>query len=282
LGTYSASGDNPDCLVVEGTSTDGSIEGRLEGNSIGTGVFSSMRLLTGRSELRVQIPESNDGIMIRRLYDLRDVDQKAEVYCDGMLVNVWANKFLRGEESIARYDDFIIPSSFTRGKGQITIDFVSLPGSLWEESEYELFALGYDFDPDYALPDTDGDGIKDRYDDETIVKGTGLDCVYSYEDALAVKAFRKTSTLSEKQKQEALALFAGKTVLDAFDLQFVDQGKDYEFVKNIGVRVLTQAGKKCNVVFFDKYGSMSVLASYQENDYTIFSACRGGSCLIVE
>lgn len=280
LGAYSASGEDPDCVVVDGTSTDGDIEGRLEGNSIGTGVYCPMRVLNGRSELRVKIPEDNDGIMIRRLYDLRDVDQKAEVYCDGTLVNVWMNKFLRGEESIARYDDFIIPSSFTRGKGEITIDFVSLANGIWEESKYELFSLGYDFDPDYALPDTDGDGIKDLYDDETIVKGTGLDCVYSYEEALAVKAFRKTSTLSDKQKQEALSLFSNKVVIDAFDLQFVDQGADYEFATSVGVRVLAKANKECSVVFFDEYGSMSVLPSYQEEGYTIFSACRGGSCLI--
>lgn len=281
LGIYSASGDDPDCLVVDGTATEGDIEGHLEGNDIGTGVYSPMRALTGKSELRVRIPSGNEGILIRRLYDLRNIDQKAEVYCDGAFVNVWMNKYLRGDQNIARYDDFIIPPSFTHGKEEITIAFVTSAGSSWEESEYQFFSLGYEFDSDYALPDTDGDGIKDRYDDETIVKGTGLDCVYSYENALSVKAFRKTSTLSDKQKQEALSLFAGKAVLDAFDLQFVNQGADYEFVKSIGVRVSTHTNKKCDVVFFDKYGSMSVLASYQKGDDTIFSACRGGSCLIV-
>ncbi|MCI2111180.1 MAG: DUF2961 domain-containing protein [Bacilli bacterium] len=281
LGTYSANGEDPDCVVVEGTATEGDIEGRLEGNAIGTGLYSPMRTLNGTSELRVRIPANNDGILIRRLYDLRDVDQKAEVYCDGSFVNVWMNKYPRGEESIARYDDFIIPASFTRGKGEITIDFVSSAGSLYEESEYGLFSLGYDFDPDYAMPDTDGDGIKDLYDEETIVKGTGLDCVYSYEEALAVKAFRKTSTLSEEQRQAALSLLPDKAIIDAFDLQFVDQGADYEFATGVGVRVLTRTNEKCSVVFFDEYGSMSVLSSRQEGSYAIFSACRGGSCLIL-
>lgn len=281
LGTYSSSGDNPDCRVVSGTADEDEIAGRLEGNSIDVNFSHTMRCLNGKSELTIAIPASNNGIMIRRLYDLRNTEQKAEVYCDGAYINTWMNKYNRGERGILRYDDFIIPSEFTAGKTTITIDFVSVPGFLWEESDYQCFSLGYDFDPDYALQDTDGDGLADRYDDETIVKGVGLDLVYSYRDALEVKAYRKSASLTESQKSAVLSLCPNTDIIDSFDVELLCNGMDYVFPSPIGIRSAVGNLTRCTVIFIDTDGSINIQSNRTKDGFTIFSARQGGRYLVL-
>ena len=281
LGTYTASGDQPDCSIVSGGGEEDHIDGHLEGNSLDVGVTSPMRLLQGVSELRLNIPSNNQGILIRRLFDLRVTNQRAKVYCDGSLVNEWTNKDFRGTKDIVRYEDFIIPSSFTAGKSAVTINFATSAGAIWEESEYQCFSLGTDFDPIFASPDTDGDGVKDLADPETIVKGVGLDLIFSYSAISSVQIARRMSTLTDQEKAAAAALLPGRRILDSFDVELTKDGLDYESQDGMKVRYQSGEEKVSYLVYFDSYGSLNLLANHSADGFTVFQIRCGGKCLVL-
>ena len=131
--------------VVAGGSVERTVTGRLEGNYFGQKVTITERLLRGKSQMTLTIPEENAGVLLRRtfLMDLPDnTKQAANVYVDGEFVGVWQNGFERGTTTapnIIRYDDFILPAEVTAGKSSIKVEFETMnAGCVFSEAGYTV------------------------------------------------------------------------------------------------------------------------------------------------
>ncbi|MEI8122369.1 MAG: DUF2961 domain-containing protein [bacterium] len=120
----------------------------LEGEFDNVPITDSGRTLNGPSQFTVQIAPENQGVLLRRRSDQMQRGQRAKVSVDGLQIaeRTWiapdGNPHFRWFE-----DEFLIPSSYTRGKSKIVIRIEPAPieqkqGLNWNESLYWVFSLG--------------------------------------------------------------------------------------------------------------------------------------------
>jgi hypothetical protein len=120
----------------------------FEGEFDNVPIIDSGRTLNGPSQFTVQIAPENQGVLLRRRSDQMQRGQRAKVSVDGLQIaeRAWiapdGNPHFRWLE-----DEFLIPSSYTRGKSKIVVRIEPAPieqkKSLnWNESLYWVFCLG--------------------------------------------------------------------------------------------------------------------------------------------
>ena len=124
-----------------------SYEGVADNVSIGdTG-----RAHIGYSQFVMAIQPSNEGVILRRRFDYWIGNQNADVFVDGARVGTWHRA---GGNSTHRWrdDEFMIPSSFTKGKSSIVVRVVFMSSdSDWNEFRYSAYTcLGVGQQSDHA------------------------------------------------------------------------------------------------------------------------------------
>ena len=117
------------------------LDGRLEGNHILERVQAEGQGVQGRVSFRLRIPAENQGVLLRWLTDLSAVNQRAQVYVDGIYAGEWNNRQTRGLPEIARYGDLILAERFTAGKDSVEITLVTEGETEWRAYGYEAFAI---------------------------------------------------------------------------------------------------------------------------------------------
>ena len=139
--------------LVDGTAPESTGQYRLEANYERTPAFSvTERLLEGRSRITLTVPAENNGVLLRRAFTMKQMNQAAKVYVDGTLAGTWDCAFNRGRNDTLRYDDFILPASLTKGKETLTVEFETVEGYVFGETGY----LAWAFAPTAEPVPTDG------------------------------------------------------------------------------------------------------------------------------
>jgi hypothetical protein len=128
----------------------------LEGEFDDVPITDQGRTLTGPSQFTARIAPENEGILLRRRSDQAKRGQKAAVFVDRQQVSerLWtqvdSNPHFRWIE-----DEFMIPSSYTKGKTKISIRIEPRDdgdGTIWNESLYWIFSLGKAIPSTVRLP----------------------------------------------------------------------------------------------------------------------------------
>ncbi|MGQ0505661.1 MAG: glycoside hydrolase family 172 protein [Myxococcaceae bacterium] len=96
------------------------------------------RTVSGSVTFTIETQKTNQGLVLRRLFDSADLGQTAEVHIDGALVGVWRTP-LKDITARWREEDFAIPKSFTQGKSKLMVKLV-IKSPVWNEATYEVFA----------------------------------------------------------------------------------------------------------------------------------------------
>lgn len=131
---------------VQGKTTTGTLNSFYEGTYDQVPVSGTVVRFQeeGSSEFTVRIFPDNEGVRIRRRSDQSIGRQCAEVYVDGIKVDV-RNWYVVDHNPYKQWldDEFEIPASLTKGKEQITITLK--PKQIgkqlsWNESAFEIFA----------------------------------------------------------------------------------------------------------------------------------------------
>jgi hypothetical protein len=142
---------NPDSESNHGYTAPGSeiweLTSSLEGEFDNVSITDSGRTLKGPNEFTVQIAPENQGVLLRRRSDQMKRGQRARVSVDGERVaeRAWIAPD-RNPHSRWLEDEFLIPSSYTKGKQKIVIRIEPVgddEGPLnWNESLYWVYTLG--------------------------------------------------------------------------------------------------------------------------------------------
>ncbi len=252
------------------------IEGRLEGNYSNEYVTSRRRILEGKVTYEdILIPKNNNGIMIRRLFSLENVNQHVKVSVNGKYVGIWFNNYNRPADRILRYDDFIIPASYTNGKDKITIEFETLEDLSFDEVSYEVFAIGYDLE---EIVDTDNDGIADEFDSETIIKGQEVIAKVSYMDSSSLSVSVSKSLLTDEKINEVISLFGNVKVLKTFHLSFKENDQEINLFKQAIVTLSGSSYENIVVVRVDE--EINVIQVY-DLPYLSFKTSNSGDYLVL-
>ncbi|MFZ4396492.1 MAG: DUF2961 domain-containing protein [Kiritimatiellia bacterium] len=131
----------------------------LEGEFDDVPITDSGRTLNGPCQFTVRTDPGNRGVLLRRRSDQMKSGQRARISVDGqpLTERTWiapdGNPHFRWLE-----DEFLIPSSYTRGKHRIVVRVEPLPvddnqALNWNESLYWVFSLGVaDETADVPLP----------------------------------------------------------------------------------------------------------------------------------
>jgi hypothetical protein len=127
--------------VINTQNWTGSRTYTYEGDFDTVSIADDGRAHKGYSQFLMAIQSSNQGVILRRRFDQMIANQKATVYVDGALVGTW---YRAGSNSSHNWrdDDFMIPSSFTNGKSQITIKIQFVSAAIdWNEFTYKVYTL---------------------------------------------------------------------------------------------------------------------------------------------
>jgi len=97
--------------------------------------------ITGQTTFTATVDPTNVGVVLRRVYDAADHDQRADVYVDGSLVGTWyvAGGVSTQNTTRFREDDFSLPPSSTTGKSSIALRLV-VTSSAWDDYGYTIFS----------------------------------------------------------------------------------------------------------------------------------------------
>ena len=101
----------------------------------------SGRAITGDTSFTVTINPTNAGVVLRRVYDAADNNQRADVYVNGAMVGTWyiaggvpTTNSWRFHEA-----DYVIPSTATAGMSSIAVR-LAITSSAWNEYGYTVFS----------------------------------------------------------------------------------------------------------------------------------------------
>jgi hypothetical protein len=87
------------------------------------------------------VAPDNKGAVLRRMFDQRIANQRANVYVDDLLVGSF---YKAGGNATHKWreEEFVIPAEYTSGKTQIRIRmrFVSSDND-WNEFHYQLYSI---------------------------------------------------------------------------------------------------------------------------------------------
>ncbi len=250
---------------TEGIVSDFDCYGRLEGNYLYDFVAESARRYeSGGSVYRIQIPLSNQGLLLRRLFAMDNPIQAAMVYVDGEYVGVWYNGFIRSHADIVRYDDFIIPGSFTEGKTQIMLEFRVAEGYVWDESKYQIFTVD----------------IADR--EEVFVINSAQEIsgdyihAYSNKKVEGLSVYLRASSLSDSNIAKAAEIAGDFCRAAYFDVEIVGNGSSAVFRFELQTTV-----ENVRAVLMFSGNSISIIPAWILDGRLIFYTSVGGSFIVL-
>jgi hypothetical protein len=149
VGTDAIAIGDPDSEKAHAYTAPGSkawqLTSMLEGEFDDVKIAASGRTLVSPSEFTVQISQENRGVLLRRRSDQAVRGQQAIVSVDGARVQEGAWLYADGNPNFRWMDDeFMIPSSYTKGKREIRIRLEPTGQSgqtNWNESSYQVWSL---------------------------------------------------------------------------------------------------------------------------------------------
>ena len=133
-----------------------------EGDEDWVSVSDDGRTAGGQVQFEIGIDPENNGVVLRRRSDQAILNQRAEVFVDGVSVATWYDP---GRNTSKRWLDseVILPASATAGKSSLTITLVPEGGVPWSAYQYWAFSIVTSA-PKGAQGDTDGDTVANDVD----------------------------------------------------------------------------------------------------------------------
>jgi D-arabinan exo alpha-(1,3)/(1,5)-arabinofuranosidase (non-reducing end) len=96
--------------------------------------------VSGQSVFIIAVDPSNEGVVLRRRFDLFSPAQRARVLVDGTEVGVWYHADSSQTKRFAE-DDFVLPPSATTGKSSLEITLLVESEAPWTELHYEAYSI---------------------------------------------------------------------------------------------------------------------------------------------
>ncbi|MBF0432554.1 MAG: DUF2961 domain-containing protein [Fibrobacteria bacterium] len=128
-------------FTVENLVSSDNVKSIFEGAFGGVQISHAGKYGKGKTSFNTSILPSNNGVIIRRMYDQKEVLQHAEVSVNGEGAGTWytagGNAYFRWRE-----DEFMIPASITSGKSSLQIEITHKEGTPdWSSFRYQVFSL---------------------------------------------------------------------------------------------------------------------------------------------